>query len=86
MVDSQPQSCGYAVSIENSIELSTSPVHIYQQQQQITMQQPLQSCINENQNCDNEDVDDTNCIENSFLSENGQLFETMKLSKRNLRH
>ena len=83
MVDSQPQSCGYAVSIENSIELSTSPVHIYQQQQQITMQQPLQSCINENQNCDNEDVDETSCIENSFLSENGQLFETMKLSKKN---
>ena len=38
------------------------------------MQQPRQYYINENQSCDEEDLDETNGVENSF---NKQLFETI---------
>ena len=38
------------------------------------MQQPQQYYINENQSCDEEDLDETNGVENSF---NKQLFETI---------
>ena len=45
------------------------------------MQQPQQYYINENQNCDGEDLDDTNRIGNLFNNENRQLFETLKSGK-----
>ena len=66
MARSQPQSHGDAISMENSLELSTTVVRSYQQQQQQGQllqqeqqinQQPQRYYINENQNCDNEDLD-----------------------------
>ena len=71
MVGSRPQSHGNAISMENSLELSTTLACLYQQQeqqeqllqqqqqQQIT-QQPQQCYLNKNQNCDDEDLDETN--------------------------
>ena len=47
------------------------------------MQQPQQYQINENQTCDDEDLDETNRTENSVIYENRQIFQTIKLSKRN---
>ena len=41
----------------------------------------MQQFINENQNCENEDLDENNDIENLFINENRQLFETIKLSR-----
>ena len=41
----------------------------------------MQQFINENQNYDNEDLDENNDIENLFINENRQLFETIKLSR-----
>ena len=74
MAGSRPQSHGDAISMENSLELSTAVVRFYQQQQQQGQllqqqqqqqqqqinQQPQQYYINENQNCDDEDLDETN--------------------------
>ena len=74
MAGSRPQSHGDAISMENSLELSTTVVRFYQrqqqpgqllqqqqqQQQQQINQQPQQYYINENQNCDDEDLDETN--------------------------
>ena len=74
MAESRPQSHGDAISMENSLELSTTVVRFYQQQQQQWQllqqqqqqqqqqinQQPQQYYINENQNCDDEDLDETN--------------------------
>ena len=75
MAGSRPQSHGDAISMENSLELSTTVVRVYQQQQQQGQplqqqqqqqeqqqinQQPQQYYINENQNCDDEDLDETN--------------------------
>ena len=73
MARSQPQSHGDAISMENRLELSTTVVRFYQQQQQQGQllqwqqqqqqqinQQPQQYYINENQNCDDEDLDETN--------------------------
>ena len=76
MAGSRPQSHGDAISMENSLELSTTVVRFYQQQQQQEQlmqqqqqqqqqeqqinQQPQQYYINENQNCDDEDLDETN--------------------------
>ena len=72
MAGSRPQSHGDAISMENSLELSTTVVRFYQQQQQQEQllqqqqqqqqinQQPQQYYINENQNCDEEDLDETN--------------------------
>ena len=71
MARSRPQSHGDAISMEDSLELSTTIVRFYQQQQQQGQllqwqqqqqinQQPQQYCINENQNCDNKDLDETN--------------------------
>ena len=74
MVGRRPQSHGDAISMENSLELSTTVVRFYQQQQQQWQllqqqqqqqqqqinQQPQQYYINENQNCDDEDLDETN--------------------------
>ena len=72
MAGSQPQSLGNAISMENSLELSTTLVCLYQQQQQQEQllqqqqqqqqinQQPQQCYLNENQNCDDEDLDETN--------------------------
>ena len=66
MARSQPQSHGDAISMENSLELSTTVVRIYQQQQQQGQllqeqqqinQQPQRYYINKNQNCDDEDLD-----------------------------
>ena len=56
--------------MENSLELSTTLVCLYQQQQQEQLlqqqqqqqqinQQPQQCCLNENQNCDDQDLDET---------------------------
>ena len=71
MAGSRPQSHGDAISMENSLELSTTVVRFYQQQQQQEQllqqqqqqqqinQQPQQYYINENQNCDDEDLDET---------------------------
>ena len=71
MAGSQPQSRGDAISMENSLELSTTLVCLYQQQQQQEQllqqqqqqhinQQPEQCYLNENQNCDDKDLDETN--------------------------
>ena len=76
MAGSRPQSHGDAISMENSLELSTTVVRFHQQQQQQQQgqllqqqqqqqqqqinQQPQQYYINENQNCDDEDLDETN--------------------------
>ena len=74
MAGSRPQSHGDAISMENSLELSTTVVRFHQQQQQQGQllqqqqqqqqqqinQQPQQYYINENQNCDDEDLDETN--------------------------
>ena len=72
MAGSRPQSHGNAISMENSLELSTTLVCLYQQQQQQEQllqqqqqqqqinQQPQQCYLNENQNCDDEDLDETN--------------------------
>ena len=66
MARSQPQSHGDAISMENSLKLSTTVVRFYQQQQQQGQllqqeqqinQQPQTYYINENQNCDNKDLD-----------------------------
>ena len=95
MAGSRPQSHGDAISMENSLELSTMLLRFYQQQQQQEqllqqqqqqqqqqiMQQPQQYCINENQNCVDEDLDENNRIENSFINENRQFFETIKTSR-----
>ena len=94
MVGSRPQSHDDAISVENILELSTTFVRFYQQrqqqeqllqqqqqQQQQIMQQPQHQYINENQNCDDEDLDGNNRIENSFINENRQLFETIKSSR-----
>ena len=72
MAESRPQSHGDAISMENSLELSTTVVRFYQQQQQQEQllqqqqqqqqinQQPQQCYLNENQNCDDEDLDEIN--------------------------
>ena len=72
MAGSRPQSHGDAISMENSLELSTTVVRFYQQQQQQEQllqqqqqqqqinQQPQQYYINENQNCDDKDLDEAN--------------------------
>ena len=70
MAGSRPQSHGDAISMENSLELSTTVVRFYQQQQQQGQllqqqqqqinQQPQQYYINENQNCDDKDLDEAN--------------------------
>ena len=72
MVGSRPQSHGDDISMENSLEMTTILVCLYQQQQQQEQllqqqqqqqqinQQSQQCNLNENQNCDNEDLDDTN--------------------------
>ena len=41
----------------------------------------MQQFINENQNYDDEDLDENNDIENLFINENRQFFETIKLSR-----
>ena len=41
----------------------------------------MQQFINENENYDDEDLDENNDIENLFINENRQLFETIKLSR-----
>ena len=72
MKGGRPQSNGNAINMENSLELSIAVVRFYQQQQQQGQllqqqqqqqqinQQPQQYHINENQNCDDEDLDETN--------------------------
>ena len=71
MAGSRPQPHGDAVSMENSLELSTTLVCLYQeqqqpeqllqqQQQQQINQQPQQCYLNENQNCHDEDLDEAN--------------------------
>ena len=92
MAGSRPQSHSDAISMGNSLELFTTLVRFYQQQQQEQllqqqqlqqqiMQQPHQYYINENQNWDDKDLDENNRIENSFINENRQLFETIKSSR-----
>ena len=72
MVGGRPQSLGDAISMENSLEMSTTLVCLYQeqqqqqeqllqqQQQQQLNQQPQQCYLNGNQNCDDKDLDETN--------------------------
>ena len=71
-----------AVSMENSLELSTTLVRFYQQQQQQEQllqhqqqqqqqreqvnPQPQHYYINENQNCDHKDLDETNSKSHPF--------------------
>ena len=53
-----------------------------QQQQQWQLMHPLQKYyINENQNCDDEDLDEINRMENLFINEKRQFFGTIKLSR-----
>ena len=40
-----------------------------------------QCSINDNQNCGDKDLDETNRIENLFINEKRQLVETVKLSR-----
>ena len=65
--------------MENNLELFTTAARFYQQQQQQGQllqqqqqqqvnQQPQQHYINENQNCDDEDLDKTNSRSHLFLS------------------
>ena len=65
------QSHGDAISMENSLELSTTLVCPYQEQRQLEQlpqqqqqqqinQQPQQCYLNKKQNCDDEDLDETN--------------------------
>ena len=84
--------------MKNSLELSTTLARFYQQQQQQKqvlkqqqqqqqkqqqiMQQPQQYYVNENQNCNEENLDETNHVENLVINENRQLFETIKSSKK----
>ena len=93
MTGSRPQSHDNGISLENSLELSITLVRFFQQQeellqqqlqqqQQQIIQQPEQYYINENQNCEDEDLDETNRVENSFINDNRQFFETIKLSKK----
>ena len=68
MAGSRPQFHGNAISMENRWELSINVISFYQQQQQqeqlLQQQQQINSHnsinINENQNCENEDLDETN--------------------------
>ena len=75
MAESRTQSHIDAISMENSLELSTTLVRFYQQQQQQEQllqqqqqqqqqqqidQHPQQYYISENHNCDDEDLDQTN--------------------------
>ena len=68
MAGSRPQSHGDAISMENTLELSTTLVcqqqqqeQLLQQQQQQQINQQSQQCyLNENQNCDDEDLDEAN--------------------------
>ena len=79
--------------MENNLRLSTTLVRFYQQhqqqeqlllqqQQQQIMQQPQQYYISENKSCDDEDLDEINRIENSFINENRQLLEIIKSTKK----
>ena len=56
------------------MELSTTLVRFYQQQQQqkqlLQQQQQQQQIMHENESCDDEDLNETNRIENSFINEN----------------
>ena len=65
---SRPQSHGDAINME----LSTMLLRFYQQQQQQTQllqqQQPQQQIMHENESCDDEDLNETNRIENSFIN------------------
>ena len=69
MAGSRPQSHGDAISMENSLELSTTVLYQQQQQQeqlqqqqqqQQINQQPQQCYLHENQNRDDETLDETN--------------------------
>ena len=72
MVESQPQSHDDAISMENSLEPSTTLACLYQQHQQQEQllqqrqqlqqinQQPQHCYLYENQNCDDKDLDETN--------------------------
>ena len=85
MAGSRPQSRGNAINLENNLQLPTTLVRFYQQQQhqkqilqqqqqqQQIMQQPQQCYINKNQNCYDKDLDETSRIENWFIKENRQL-------------
>ena len=66
MVGRRSQSHGDAINMENSLELSTTVARFYQQQQQQGQllqqqqqqisQQPQEHYINENENCDDENL------------------------------
>ena len=71
MAESRPQSHGIPISMENSLELSTTLLCLHkqqqeqeqlmqQQEQQQINQQSQQCYLNENQNCDDEDLDEIN--------------------------
>ena len=72
MTGSPLLSHGDVISMENGLELSAAVVRFYQQQQQHEQllqqqqqqqqinQQPQQYYINKNQNCDDDDLDETN--------------------------
>ena len=68
------------------MELHTTLVRFYQQQQHqkqlLQQQQQQQQIMHENKSCDDEDLNETNRIENSFINENRHLLKTIKSSKK----
>ena len=68
------------------MELHTTLVRFYQQQQHqkqlLQQQQQQQQIMHENKSCDDEDLNETNRTENSFINENRQFLETIKSSKK----
>ena len=68
------------------MELHTTLVRFYQQQQHqkqlLQQQQQQQQIMHENKSCDDEDLNETNRIENSSINENRQFLETIKSSKK----
>ena len=93
MTGSRPQSHGDGISMENSLEPSTTLACFYQQQQQQELlqqqqqqqinQQPQQCYLYENQKRDDKDLDETNSKPHlSFLLMLHPLFSAINQCKR----
>ena len=61
-------------------------LRFYQQQQHqkqlLQQQQQQQQTMHEKESCDDEDLNETSCIENSFINENRQFLGTITSSKK----